>query len=249
MSRKLKDWFQHFDDRFWLLAGQMPPEQARFIKRALRLRKGQHVLDVPCGAGRTSLALAKLGVEVTGVDLRSKFTNRAKRRFRNEGLSATFLVGDMRELDSDGEFHAVVNWFGSFGYFSDEGNLDVLRRFARAVRPGGRVLIQQVSREYVLRHFISHRRITLRAMGRRGPGTLTVRNRWDRRLERIVGTWTIERDGKTIRNPMSMRLYTPAQFERLFKRAGLQAEALYGSHEGGAYSRSSARIVVVGRRE
>jgi len=247
-TRTREGWFHHFDDRFWLKADDMPPEQARFIRRALRLRKGQRVLDVPCGAGRTSLALAKLGIEVTGVELRSKFTNRAKRRFRKEGLPGTFLVGDMRELDFEGEFHAVVNWFGSFGYFSEAENLDVVRRFARALRPGGRVLIDQPNRENVLRHFRHVHRSTLRQLGRRCSGMLTTRNRWNPKLERIEGTWTLELDGETFRHPMTMRLYTPGQFKALFKRAGLEVEAFYGSREGAPHSRSSRATVVVGRK-
>jgi SAM-dependent methyltransferase len=245
----MKDWYRHFDDRFWLLDGPLPPEQARFIKRALGLRKGQRVLDVPCGAGRTSLALAKLGVEVTGVDLRSKFTNRAKRRFRRAGLSGTFLVGDMCELDYDAQFHAVVNWFGSFGYFSDAENLDVLRRFARAVRPGGRVLIHQVNRERILRNFRRVQRSTLREAGRRGPGTLTDRNRWNPQLERIEGTWTLELDGKKASYPMAMRLYTPGQLKALFTRVGLVPDRVYGGPPvAAAYTRSSRVMIAVGRK-
>jgi ubiquinone/menaquinone biosynthesis C-methylase UbiE len=245
----MNEWYKRFDDRFWLLNNDMPPEQARFIRRALGLRKGRRVLDVPCGAGRTSLALAKLGIEVTGLDLRSKFTNRAKRRFRKEGLAGTFLVGDMRELDFDGEFHAVVNWYGSFGYFPDAENLDVVRRFARAVRPGGRVLIQQSNREYVLRHFRNTTRTTLREARRRGPGTLAKRERWNPKLERVEGTWTLELDGKKVSHPMTMRFYTCGQFKELFRRAGLVFEKAYGGPPVGAgYARSSRVIVVVGRK-
>jgi SAM-dependent methyltransferase len=248
MRAKRKDWVYHFDDRFWLLDGPMPPEQAHFIRRALKLRKGHCVLDVPCGAGRTSLALAKLGTEVTGFDLRSKFTNRAKRRFRKEGLPGTFLVGDMRELDFDGEFDGLVNWFGSFGYFPEAENLEVLRRFARAVRPGGRVLVHQVNRERILRDFRKLMRSTLREAGRRGSATLEVRNRWNPKLERIEGTWALHETSKPRSHPMTMRLYTPGQFKRLFERAGLDVEAFYGTWEGAPHSRSSRMTIVVGRR-
>lgn len=245
----MKDWTLHFDNRLWLLDNEMPIEQARFIKCALGLRKGGRVLDVPCGAGRTSLALAKLGLDVTGVELRAKFTNRAKRRFCREGLSGTFSVGDMRELDFDNKFDGVVNWFGSFGYFDDATNLDVLHRFARALRPGGRVLIHQSNRERMLRHFEKTTRSTMHEAKRRGPGEIVTRSRWNAKLERLEGTWTLELNGQRIDYPISRRFYTLAQFRTLLRRVGLVPENVYGGPPIGAdYRRSSRVIVVVGRK-
>jgi SAM-dependent methyltransferase len=239
----MDDWTKkHFDDSFWLHRSDMPEQEARFITRALRLRKGQRVLDVPCGAGRTSLALAKLGLDVTGVDLRSRFTNRAKRRFRKEGLTAAFLVGDMRKLGYDGQFDAVVNWSGSFGYFSDAEDLDVLRRFARALRPGGRVLIDMRAREPILRHFI-------RGQWRRyGAMRVLTRNRWNPTTQRIEATYTSRRGDKEERNRIRLRLYTPRQFKQLLGRAGLELDAMYGSETGAPFSRGSRRLIVVGRK-
>jgi hypothetical protein len=47
---------------------------------------------------------------------------------------------------------------------------------------------------------------------------------------------------------MSIRLYTPAQFRRLFAQAGLQVETMYGDRQGREYHRGSRRIHVVGRK-
>ncbi len=47
----------------------------------------------------------------------------------------------MRDLNYDGEFDAVLLLSGSFGFYDDATNEDVLARMARALRPGGRVLI------------------------------------------------------------------------------------------------------------
>ncbi|MBN1916954.1 MAG: class I SAM-dependent methyltransferase [Verrucomicrobia bacterium] len=244
----MDDWYRHFDDDLWLKTDDMPVEQARFIRRALGLRKGQRLLDVPCGAGRTSLAMAKLGIEVTGVDLRSKFTNRAKRRFRKEGLLGTFLVGDMRELDFREEFHAVVNWFTSFGYFSEAENLDVLGRFSRALRPGGKLLVDTANRERVLRHFVAKVTTPLPAAPGRPAGTVTQRCRWNRRYERVEAVWTLRRGRRQAVCPMHVRFYTPAQYRRLFERVGLEFDAIHGSWTGDAYSRSSPRMIVVARK-
>ena len=145
-------------------------------------------------------------------------------------------MNDMRTLDFDGQFDAAFNWQGSFGFFSDSENLDVLVRMARAVRPGGRVLIDQPNREYILRHFRTSNRHT----------TVRSRTRWNRRSQRAE-TWFV--DNATGESwSMSIRLYTVSQFRKLFAAAGLTLVGTCGDLNGGPYSRSSRRIYVVGSR-
>lgn len=47
---------------------------------------------------------------------------------------------------------------------------------------------------------------------------------------------------------MSMRLYTFTQMKKLFEKAGLTVEAVYGSKSGEAYGRSTKRLIMVGRK-
>lgn len=63
-----KEWFKELDDELWLQGDERADEQAAFIKKVLRLRKGQTVLDAPCGDGRIAVGLARLGLLVVGVD-------------------------------------------------------------------------------------------------------------------------------------------------------------------------------------
>ena len=237
MKRK-QEWYETFAQDCWLSGDETGADEAAAMKRLLRLRKGQSVLDAPCGAGRISFHLAKAGCRATGVDRMGRFIERARRRFRKEGLKGRFLRRDLRALDFEGEFDAVINFGGSFGYFSEEENLLVLRRFGLALKRGGRVLVDQLNREHVLRHFRPK-------MEERG---LTLRSRWNRRAQRIETTWTRTARGKRQSHPSSIRLYTPGQFPRLFTRAGLEVEAVYGDLAGGQYTRGSRRIYVVGRK-
>jgi len=233
----MSDWFEKMEEHLWLLPDEEGEEEARFIKKALRLRKGQRVLDAPCGAGRIAFHLARAGCAVTCVDLRAQFVNRARRRFRNEGLSGKFLVMDLRKLDFEKEFDGIFNWGGSFGYFSDEENLELLRRYAHALRPGGQLLVDQVYREYILRHFMPEKR----------RGEVIVRNYWDRDAQRIISRRIV--DGRNDpKNMSSMRLYTFQETKELFKQAGLFVEAFYGSFKGEKFRRSSPHLIAVGRK-
>jgi len=235
----MAEWFESFFQDLWFPKRESRVEEAKFIRQVLKIRKGQQVLDAPCGDGEVALHLARLGIQVTGVDITAKFIARARGRFRKEALPGEFRVMDLREMDYKTEFHAAYNWFGSFGYFSDTENLDVLHRFAHALQPGGRLLIEQVNREHILRHFRHHHRVR----------DVRMVTKWHPETQRVETLYTRRRSGKRISCRSSMRLYTPGQFSRLFVRTGLEIVAIYGSWEGCEYRRGSRRLVIVGRKK
>ena len=234
----MAEWFETFFEDLWLSRDDRRAE-ARFIRRALRLRRGRRVLDAACGDGGVAVHLARWGVDVVGVDQAPRFIARARRRFRGEGLAGEFRVLDLRRIDFQGQFDAAYNWFGSFGYFSDAENLDVLGRLARALCPGGRLLVDQPNRENILRHF----------RPRQVRGDVRTAVRWRPEAQRVDAVWTAGRGRKRQRCRSSIRLYTPGQFRRLFAQAGLEVVATYGNWQGGAYRRGSRRLVVAGRKK
>lgn len=231
-----REWFAHYDRHFDIKPDDSGLEEARFIKRVLRLRRGQSALDVPCGAGRVAIHLARRGIRMTGVDATQAYIDRARRRFAQERLAGTFHVRDMRRIDFDAKFDAAFNWQGSFGFFGDAQDLDFLQRLARAIRPGGRVLVDQRSREHMLRHF----------RAKHVEGYVTSRTTWNRRTQQAITVQTDRRTGRSWR--MTIRFYTPAQFRELFAAAGLDVEAMYGDLAGNEYMRGSRRICVLGRK-
>ncbi len=230
------EWFSDFPKHFDLRADETGAQEAAFICKALGLRRGHTVLDAPCGAGRISIHLAHAGMNVTGVDLTSAYVQRARRRFRREDCRGKFICADLRAMDFYEQFDAAFNWQGSFGYFSDEENLDVIRRYVRSLRRGGKLLIDMPSREWLLRHFRGH--------GRSGDIEFSVR--WRPAVQRTDTRFWNAKTGESW--DMSIRHYTPAQYRVLFRQSGLELEALYGDLNAGPFDRTSRRIYFVGRK-
>lgn len=107
----------------------------------LGITKGLKVLDLGCGDGTTAIPAAKLGAEVTGVDIASNLVAAGNQRAQSEGLSnCTFQEGDATNLEHlpDQQFDLVLSIFGAM--FAPKP-FDVAREMVRVTRPGGRIVM------------------------------------------------------------------------------------------------------------
>ena len=103
------------------------------------LRPGMRLLDVAAGSGAVSLAAARLGADVTAVDISPVMVERLKVRARQEGLKLEARVMDGHALDlEDDSFDMVASEFGVM-LFPDLPR--GLREMARVAKPGGRVVV------------------------------------------------------------------------------------------------------------
>jgi len=118
------------------------PASAEHMAASLGLRGDEQVLDVACGTGHASLAIAeklKRG-RVTAVDFSSGMLDQARKKAAALNVSnIEFLERDMQNLGFDaGMFDVAVCAFGIF--FVEDMDAQ-LSHIASAVRPGGRTMI------------------------------------------------------------------------------------------------------------
>lgn len=244
----MAEWFDSFFDG--LYASVLPDasaepqasEEARMVKKLLRLRKGQRVLDVPCGKGRLTIPLARMGMAMTGVDLTAAYLRRARRVARKEGLDIRWVHADMREIAFDSEFDAAFNWFGSFGYFSDADNLAFCRRVLRALKAGGRFLIEGINKSWLLTHFREHDESL------HGRVRIAMANRWDPTANRVHSTWVFT-DGKALeRHTIVMRIFNGGELRAVLRQAGFRDIRLYPRPPVGPFTGHSRRLIAVAQR-
>lgn len=107
--------------------------------RRAGIRPGRRLLDVASGSGAVSLAAARLGANVTAVDISPVMLERLKWRARQEGLSIVTHVmdGQALELDDD-SFDIVASEFGVM-LFPDMPR--GLGEMVRVAKPGGQVVV------------------------------------------------------------------------------------------------------------
>lgn len=125
---------------FTRIAESMRESGAELIAK-LGITKGLNVLDLGCGDGTTAIPEAKLGANVTGVDIASNLVAAGIIRAKEEGLTnCTFQVGDASDLNGlkDQSFDLVVSIFGAM--FASKP-FDVAKEMVRVTRKGGRIVM------------------------------------------------------------------------------------------------------------
>ena len=125
---------------FTRIAESMRESGAALVAK-LGITKGLNVLDLGCGDGTTAIPEAKLGANVSGVDIASNLVAAGNIRAKAEGLTnCTFQEGDATDLNGlkDESFDLVVSIFGAM--FAPKP-LDVAKEMVRVTRKGGKIVM------------------------------------------------------------------------------------------------------------
>lgn len=214
---------------------------AGFLERALEPPPAGRLLDIGCGAGRLSNLLAARGYRVTAIDVSEAYLQIAEGDAACLNVRVDYRRQDMRTIEWQEEFDAAFCYFTTFGFFSDAENAEVLRRTARALKPGGRFLIETANRDAILRLPPAHRVIE------RDGNFQIDQIHYDPLTGRVQTTRTAILHGRQRTGSFSVRLFTACELIHWLEENGLEYAALYGE-TGAPYSMQGIRMAVVGRR-
>lgn len=240
-SIEIKDnWHEEFFPGGWDFVQDdfMPSErtalEVAFIDSFAKENNLKKILDVPCGTGRVSIELAKMGYPVTGIDFNPNVVKKA--RERSAGLDVEFIEGDMRSLPYKEEFDLITCMWGSFGYFSDEENFAFIESAAKALKPGGAVIMDAILTECIMRFF---RPSDVRRVS---GGFLIEEREFDFETSRINVEWTFLSDENKFIRTSSIRLYTYMELISLLKKAGFTKFLPYGGYNREDFSINNLRL-------
>lgn len=201
--------------------------EVRFLADRLGLRAGSRVLDVGCGPGRHSRALAALGCEVVGVDISAPFLAAAG--------PGRWVRADARRLPfTPGSFDAAISICqGGFGLLGGTDDAGVVAGMAAALRPGGRLALSAFSAYFAVRYLeegdtfdagagVNHERAEVR-----------------------------DPDGRTARFDLYTTCFTPRELRLMAAAAGVTVEGLWsvapGDYAGRPPDLDHPEFLLVGR--
>jgi ubiquinone/menaquinone biosynthesis C-methylase UbiE len=116
-------------------------ESGESLVKSLGVEPPLAALDLGCGDGTTAVPLARLGANVTGIDIARNLVEAGNKRARAEGLkNLSFREGDAISLTGVGDrsFDLTLSVFGAM--FAPKP-FDVAREMVRVTKPGGRIVM------------------------------------------------------------------------------------------------------------
>ena len=184
------------------------------------------ILELGCGTGSMTAALAKRGYSMIGLDISTDMLNIAGQKARDAELDILYLNQDMADFELYGTVDAVVCTLDGLNYLTEDGDLE--RTFSLVqlyLNPGG-IFVFDMNTEHKIRDIIA-------------PQTFLYDT------EDVFYTWQSELDGDLCEYYLTFfvregngtyhrfdethtqRIYTPGMVERALASSGLELTGCY----------------------
>jgi SAM-dependent methyltransferase len=241
------DWFEN--EEFWekmypfLFPAERVEKAPQELEQIFSLLDGpvRTVLDLCCGPGRHSIALAHLGLRVTGVDRSAYYLDKARARAAGEKVEVEWIQSDMRDFVRAQSFDLVLSMFTSFGYFSDhDDDVKVLRNIHHSLVPGGVMVMDVAGKEWIAENFQAT------ALTKLPDGSRLVQHReisdgWSK----INNEWILISGEKAKSFRFSHTVYSGRELSDRIIQAGFGRVRLYGDLSGSEFGPGCERLIAV----
>ncbi len=219
-------------------------KMAGFIQKHLSAQgiKTGMVLDLACGTGTLTLALARMGYEMLGADLSEDMLSVARQKEGAEEI--LFLNQPMDDFELYGTVDAIVCVLDSINYLTEPGALEkTLALCANYLNPGG-VLIFDVNASYKFREVLGQNTYSYE--------TDDIFYCWDNSFDEESGLCDLylsffcqTKSGlyERMDEMHTQRLYEDEQITKAISDSGLTLVARYDNYEEKAPDEKTERIV------
>jgi SAM-dependent methyltransferase len=151
----------------------------------------------------------------------------------------------MRELNFDAQFDGAYCLFSTFGYFDDETNKKTLQGIARSLRPGARLVLDVLNRDYLITDLPAR-------VWWEGDGCVVLEEvDFNYFSSRIVSNRSVVfDDGRQLEQEISLRAYCLHELGKLLHGADFRVIEISGglATRGRFFGNKSREIIVVAEK-
>ena len=221
-----------------------------WLIETLGLKPGASLLDLGCGPGLYVSRFARTGFRVTGVDYSRRSIEYASKYAKENHLDITYRYENYLELKDENKYDAAFLIYGDFCPLNPKQRATLLNNIHRALKPGGKFVLDVSTREHRKRHGNKNNWQVLES-GFWKPGPhLVLEEGFDYPEQSI---WLdqyiiIEANGKTSVYRNWFQDYTPETITAELSQGNFSVESLLGDLTGIPYAPDSEWIGLITRR-
>lgn len=225
-----------------ILTAERTKREIDFVKAHCNLLENSYLLDIPCFFGRHTLSLAAEMplINLVAADITFQYLYLAKQTAAEKNLSNVYFVQtDVRKMCFKNFFNCILCLYTSFGYFTDEENMQILNQYRQCLYRNGVFYLDVINPNKMMEGEI--------IFANKGNDKILDINKkakskgfWNTKRKYIVGGGNYEFDYK-------IRLYTERELYSMLLQAGFSNIDIYGDFDSSAYTDESNRIIIVAR--
>lgn len=250
-DRDKAEWFE--DESFWeqlypfLFSEQKFRDAVDEAEKIVNLVEigGLKVLDLCCGPGRISLALADRGFTVTGVDRTETLLQKARTLAQSRNADIEWIRSDMRDFIRPDYFDLIVNMYTSFGYFEEKSDdMKVLQNIFQSLRPGGSFFIDVMGKEILARIF----QPTVSQVFDDGTRLIQTHEIFDD-WTRVRCEWILIKEGFAKSFNFHHTIYSAGELKDRLEQTGFKTINVYGDLDANQYNQDAKRLILVAKKK
>ena len=228
--------------------GLIPPglteAEANFIESIAKLSSGDAILDVMCGYGRHSIALAQKGYRVTSVDNEADYIEEIKHKAAADHLNIQAYTQNIVSANFTAQHQAAICMGNSFSFFDKEGLSNVFTNISKALVPGAIFIINTWAiAEIAIRQFKD------KTWQYVGEFIYLSDNQYLFSPTRIASEQTIiAPGGQTEKLSGIDYIYSIAEVDDVFKKTGFILEQVYSTPKGRKFVLGDNQAYIVARK-
>lgn len=223
-----------------LLTVERTAKEVDFIISQLDLPPMARLLDVGCGFGRHSIALARRGYAVVGIDPSAAMIAAAQAGAELAGVSVDFRQVRGESFTTTQQFDAALCLFTTLGQVSASGeNSGLVAQVYQALKSGGRFVVEVPQRETTVRNLK-----TFEKFGQ-GDRYTAVTRQFNPADNTITETFNVVSPMSTGQYLLRYRLYSLAELNSLLDQAGFSVVTTYADYEGTPPGPESPTMLVI----
>lgn len=226
-----------------LLTADRTSNDVAAVESILQLKPDDMVLDVGCGFGRHSDALARRGYNVTGIDPSPTMIEEARARWQPNPATLTtpsYEVGTVDQLSADVRFDGAVCLFTTLGQVGPDGldNTPLVEQVKLRLTDSGAAIFEVPNRRPTVANLVESDRFETEL------GSTDISRAFDATTSRVAERFIVSRNGNEAIYNLCYRIMDSDELQDLLTGAGFKDIALFPSLNAAAEPSTSAEYTL-----